>query len=117
MLAARFLGEVGDVRRFPTKHHFAAHTGTAPLAASSGQVVRRRLVGLIVWVWPAARSAGGTATAVGGIGQHLQPRLLRGQQPDPGRAVWGVGRRQQPLPFGARPLARPAHDVRDTRRT
>ena len=30
VLAARFLGEVGDVRRFPTKHHFAAHTGTAP---------------------------------------------------------------------------------------
>jgi transposase len=31
------------VRRFPTKHHFAAHTGTAPLEASSGQVVRHRL--------------------------------------------------------------------------
>jgi transposase len=43
VLAARFLGEVGDVRRFPTKHHFAAHTGTAPLEASSGQVVRHRL--------------------------------------------------------------------------
>ena len=37
------LGEVGDIGRFPTKHHFAAHTGTAPLAASSGQVVRHRL--------------------------------------------------------------------------
>ena len=43
MLAATFLGEVGDVRRFPSKHHFAAHTGTAPLEASSGQVVRHRL--------------------------------------------------------------------------
>jgi transposase len=43
VLAATFLGEVGDVRRFPSKHHFAAHTGTAPLAASSGQVVRHRL--------------------------------------------------------------------------
>jgi transposase len=31
------------VRRFPSKHHFAAHTGTAPLEASSGQVVRHRL--------------------------------------------------------------------------
>src|SRR5215211_7439513 len=30
VLAARFLGEVGDIGRFPTKHHFAAHTGTAP---------------------------------------------------------------------------------------
>jgi transposase len=43
VLAATFLGEVGDIRRFPTKHHFAAHTGTAPLEASSGQVVRHRL--------------------------------------------------------------------------
>jgi transposase len=43
VLAAKFLGEIGDVRRFPTKHHFAAHTGTAPLEASSGQVVRHRL--------------------------------------------------------------------------
>jgi transposase len=43
VLAARLLGEVGDVRRFPTKHHFATHTGTAPLEASSGQVVRHRL--------------------------------------------------------------------------
>jgi transposase len=31
VLAATILGEVGDVRRFPTKHHFAAHTGAAPL--------------------------------------------------------------------------------------
>jgi transposase len=30
VLAATFLGEVGDVGRFPSKHHFAAHTGTAP---------------------------------------------------------------------------------------
>jgi transposase len=43
VLAARFLGEVGDVHRFPSKHHFAAHTGTAPLEASSGQVIRHRL--------------------------------------------------------------------------
>jgi transposase len=43
VLAATFLGEVGDVHRFPSKHHFAAHTGTAPLEASSGQVIRHRL--------------------------------------------------------------------------
>jgi len=43
VLAATFMGEVGDIRRFPSKHHFAAHTGTAPLEASSGQVVRHRL--------------------------------------------------------------------------
>jgi transposase len=41
VLAATFLGEVGG--RFPSKHHFAAHTGTAPLEASSGQVIRHRL--------------------------------------------------------------------------
>jgi transposase len=43
VLAATFLGEVGDIARFPSKHHFAAHTGTAPLEASSGQVIRHRL--------------------------------------------------------------------------
>jgi transposase len=43
VLAAKLLGEVGDVRRFPSKHYFAAHTGTAPLEASSGQVIRHRL--------------------------------------------------------------------------
>ncbi len=43
MRAARFLGGIGDIGRFPTKHHFAAHTATAPLKASSGQVVRHRL--------------------------------------------------------------------------
>ena len=43
VLAATFLGEVGDIGRFPSRHHFAAHTGTAPLEASSGQVIRHRL--------------------------------------------------------------------------
>jgi transposase len=43
ILAAKLLGEVGDVRRFATKHRFAAHTGTAPIEASSGEVVRHRL--------------------------------------------------------------------------
>ena len=37
------LGEVGDVRRFPSKHHFASYTGTAPIDASSGDTVRHRL--------------------------------------------------------------------------
>jgi len=43
VLAATFLGEVGDIGRFPSRHHFAAHTGTAPREASSGPVVRHRL--------------------------------------------------------------------------
>ncbi len=41
--AACILGEVGDIRRFPTKHHFASYTGTAPLEVSSGEVQRHRL--------------------------------------------------------------------------
>jgi transposase len=41
--AALILGEVGNIARFPGKDHFASYTGTAPLEASSGDVVRHRL--------------------------------------------------------------------------
>jgi transposase len=40
--AAMILGEVGDVRRFPSRHHFASYTA-APIEASSGEVERHRL--------------------------------------------------------------------------
>lgn len=40
---AMILGEVGDVRRFASKAHFASYTGTAPIDASSGDTVRHRL--------------------------------------------------------------------------
>src|ERR687894_1040036 len=44
ILAARIIGTVGDVERFPTKaHYFASYSGTAPVEASSGEVVRHRL--------------------------------------------------------------------------
>jgi transposase len=43
VLAAVILGEVGDVHRFPSRHHFASFTGTAPLEASSGEIIRHRL--------------------------------------------------------------------------
>ena len=43
ILAARILGTVGNVARFPTKAHFASYSGTAPVEASSGEVVRHRL--------------------------------------------------------------------------
>jgi transposase len=43
ILAARIVGTVGDVRRFPTKAHFASYCGTAPVEASSGEAVRHRL--------------------------------------------------------------------------
>lgn len=43
ILAAKILGRVGDVRRFPTAAHFASYCGVAPIEASSGDVVRHRL--------------------------------------------------------------------------
>lgn len=41
--AQEILGRVGPIDRFATRDHFARHTGTAPLEASSGDVVRHRL--------------------------------------------------------------------------
>lgn len=41
--AARILGEVVDVTRFPTAAAFAANNGTAPIPASSGRTDRHRL--------------------------------------------------------------------------
>jgi transposase len=43
ILAAKIIGTVGSVTRFPTKSHFASYSGTAPVEASSGEVVRHRL--------------------------------------------------------------------------
>jgi len=43
ILAAKIIGTVGSVARFPTKAHFASYAGTAPVEASSGDVVRHRL--------------------------------------------------------------------------
>ncbi|MGZ4523728.1 MAG: transposase [Mycobacteriaceae bacterium] len=41
--AAKVLAEVGDVGRFPSRHHFASYTGTAPVDVSSGENNRHRL--------------------------------------------------------------------------
>jgi transposase len=43
ILAVKIIGTVGSVARFPTKAHFASYSGTAPVEASSGEVVRHRL--------------------------------------------------------------------------
>ena len=43
LLAARIIGEVGDVERIPSRRHFASLNGTAPIPASSGQRQRHRL--------------------------------------------------------------------------
>ncbi|WP_459077414.1 IS110 family RNA-guided transposase [Kineococcus auxinigenes] len=41
--AARLLGDVGDIARFPTRGHFASWNGTAPIDASSGDNEHHRL--------------------------------------------------------------------------
>ncbi len=43
ILAAKIIGTVGNVVRFPTKAHFASYSGTAPVETSSGEVMRHRL--------------------------------------------------------------------------
>lgn len=43
ILAARILGEVADVARYPSEAHFASANGTAPIPASSGRTDRHRL--------------------------------------------------------------------------
>lgn len=43
LVAARILGEVGDIRRYRSKAKFAAANGTAPIPASSGRTQRHRL--------------------------------------------------------------------------
>ena len=41
--AARLLGDIGDVARFPTRGHFASWNGTAPIDGSFGEQMRHRL--------------------------------------------------------------------------
>jgi hypothetical protein len=41
--AARLIGDIGDIHRFPTANHFASWNGTAPIEASSGDQRRHRL--------------------------------------------------------------------------
>ena len=36
IVAATVIGDVGDISRFPTRDHFAAYNGTAPIEVSSG---------------------------------------------------------------------------------
>jgi transposase len=43
VLAAKILGHIGDITRFPSADHLASYAGTAPIEASSGDVVRHRL--------------------------------------------------------------------------
>ncbi|MCB2176698.1 MAG: IS110 family transposase [Actinomycetales bacterium] len=43
VVAARFLAEIVNIGRYPTRDTFASANGTAPLPASSGRTVRHRL--------------------------------------------------------------------------
>jgi transposase len=43
VVAAKLLGHVGDIGRFPSQDHFASYTATAPLDTSSGNHQRHRL--------------------------------------------------------------------------
>ena len=43
LIAARIIGEVGDIGRIASKACFARMNGTAPIPASSGQTQRHRL--------------------------------------------------------------------------
>ena len=43
LVAAKLIGEVGDVRRLRSAAAFASYSGTAPVPASSGQTQRHRL--------------------------------------------------------------------------
>ena len=43
LVAAKILGEVRDVARFSSPAAFASYSGTAPIPASSGTVIRHRL--------------------------------------------------------------------------
>jgi transposase len=43
LTAATLIGRTAGAERFPTDAHFARQTGTAPIPASSGRVVRHRL--------------------------------------------------------------------------
>lgn len=43
VVTATVIGDVGAIRRFPTRDHFAAYNGTAPIEASSGNRTIHRL--------------------------------------------------------------------------
>jgi transposase len=43
VLAAKIIGHIGDITRFPSADHLASYAGTAPIEASSGDVTRHRL--------------------------------------------------------------------------
>ena len=43
VLAPKISGHIGDIGRFPNADHLASYAGTAPIEATSGDVIRHRL--------------------------------------------------------------------------
>jgi len=113
VIAAAIIGDVRDVSRFPSRDHFAAYNGTAPIEVSSGprKIYRlstrgnRRLNHAI----PHGRGHPGPPPA------QRRPRLLRhetGRRQDPQRspalAETAGQQRHLRLPAGRRPAGRAA---------
>jgi transposase len=73
ILAAKLLGHVGDIGRFPSQDHFASYTATAPLDASSGNQQRHRL------------NPGGNRQLNAAL--HLIA-VCQARDPGPGRRYW-----------------------------
>jgi transposase len=115
ILAAKIIGTVADVARFPTKARFASYSGTAPVEASSGEVVRHRLSR-----WPGIASSttpctwsryarpgrppeAGRTTARRSQRANLARRLCAassGASPMPSsRALWRIRRRPHAAPL------------------
>ncbi len=76
LVAARFIAEVVDIRRYPNRNAFAAANGTAPLPASSG---RHRPAPVQPWREPAAQPVPLHDRAHPDPRRHRRPRLLRTQ--------------------------------------
>jgi transposase len=99
ILAAKIIGTVGNVARFPTKAHFASYAGTAPVEASSGEVVRHR-----DFRWPATVSS----TTLCTWWRYARPGRTLGAEPttarssrraSPARRRCGASRDASPMPF------------------
>jgi transposase len=99
ILAAKIIGTVGSVARFPSRGHFASYAGTAPVEASSGEVVRHRLSR-----WPATD----TSTTLCTWWRYARPGRTLGAEPttarrslrvSPARRRCGASRDASPMPF------------------
>jgi hypothetical protein len=86
VVAAKLLGQVGDIGRFPSQDHFASYTATAPLDASSGNQQRHRL------------NTGGNHQLNAALHTSRSAKLAT---LDPAAApIWGSSARQDPAEAG-----------------